>query len=47
MTRRSVILGAGSALPKRRISNEELAERVETSDAWIVERTGIKSRYIA
>jgi 3-oxoacyl-[acyl-carrier-protein] synthase III len=47
MTRRSVVLGAGSALPKRRISNEELAQRVETSDAWIVERTGIKSRYIA
>ena len=45
--RRAVVLGAGSALPKRRISNAELAERVDTSDAWIVERTGIKSRYIA
>ena len=47
MTLRSVVLGAGSALPKRRISNEELAQKVDTSDAWIVERTGIKSRYIA
>ncbi|MCL6729152.1 beta-ketoacyl-ACP synthase III [Sphingomonas hankyongi] len=47
MTRRSVVAGVGSALPKRRIDNEELAQRVDTSDAWIVERTGIKSRYIA
>jgi 3-oxoacyl-[acyl-carrier-protein] synthase-3 len=37
----------GSALPKRRVTNEELAERVETSDQWIVERTGIRSRYLA
>jgi 3-oxoacyl-[acyl-carrier-protein] synthase-3 len=43
----SVVLGVGSALPKRRVSNEELAERIETSDQWIVERTGIRSRYIA
>ena len=47
MTIHSVILGVGSALPKRRISNEELAATVDTSDAWIVERTGIRSRYIA
>ena len=47
MTRRSVVLGAGSALPKRRIDNEELAKSVDTSDAWIVERTGIRSRYVA
>ena len=47
MTRRSVVAGVGSALPKRRVDNEELAQRVDTSDAWIVERTGIKSRYIA
>jgi len=44
---RSVVLGIGSALPKRRVTNEELAETVETSDEWIVERTGIRSRYIA
>jgi len=47
MTRRSVIAGVGSALPKRRVSNEELAEQVDTSDEWIVERTGIRSRYVA
>ena len=47
MTRRSVILGTGSALPKRRLDNEELAKTVDTSDQWIVERTGIRTRYIA
>jgi len=47
MTLRSVILGAGSALPKRRVTNDELAQTVDTSDAWIVERTGIRSRYLA
>jgi 3-oxoacyl-[acyl-carrier-protein] synthase-3 len=47
MTRRSVIAGVGSALPKRRVSNEELAQQVDTSDQWIVERTGIRSRYVA
>ena len=47
MTRRSVVLGVGSALPKRRIDNEELARTVDTSDSWIVERTGIRSRYVA
>jgi 3-oxoacyl-[acyl-carrier-protein] synthase-3 len=47
MSVRSVVLGTGSALPRRRVTNEELAETVETSDAWIVERTGIRCRYIA
>jgi 3-oxoacyl-[acyl-carrier-protein] synthase-3 len=47
MTVRSVIKGVGSALPKRRVDNAELAQRVDTSDEWIVERTGIRSRYIA
>jgi 3-oxoacyl-[acyl-carrier-protein] synthase-3 len=47
MTLRSVVAGVGSALPKRRIDNEELAKTVDTSDAWIVERTGIRSRYVA
>ena len=47
MTRKAVIAGSGSALPRRRVSNAQLAERVETSDEWIVERTGIRSRYIA
>lgn len=47
MTMRSVITGTGSCLPERRVSNAELAERVETSDEWIVERTGIRFRHIA
>ena len=47
MTRRSVIAGVGSALPKRCVTNAELAETVDTTDEWIVERTGIRSRYIA
>ena len=47
MTVRSVILGTGSALPAQRVSNAELAERVETSDEWIVERTGIRFRHLA
>ncbi len=45
--RRSVIIGTGSALPRQRVSNADLAERVETSDEWIVARTGIKFRHIA
>lgn len=47
MTRRATIAGVGSALPKRSVSNAELAEQVDTSDEWIVERTGIRNRYIA
>jgi 3-oxoacyl-[acyl-carrier-protein] synthase-3 len=47
MTRRAVIAGTGSALPKRRVSNAELTETVDTSDEWIVERTGIRFRHIA
>ena len=44
---RSVVAGTGSALPARRVDNAELAEQVDTSDEWIIERTGIRSRYIA
>jgi 3-oxoacyl-[acyl-carrier-protein] synthase-3 len=47
MTLRSVILGTGSALPRRRMTNAELATKVDTSDEWIVARTGIRERYIA
>ena len=47
MTLRSVLVGTGSALPKRAVSNAELALTVDTSDEWIVERTGIRNRYIA
>ena len=47
MTLRAILAGTGSALPARRVDNEELARQVDTSDEWIVERTGIRSRYIA
>lgn len=47
MTRRSLVKGLGSALPKRKVTNDELAATIDTSDEWIVERTGIRSRYIA
>ena len=47
MSVHSVVLGVGSALPQRRVSNDELAQTVDTTDAWIVERTGIRSRYLA
>lgn len=43
----SRITGTGSYLPERVLSNKELAEKVDTSDEWIVERTGIKKRHIA
>ena len=45
--RRSVIVGTGSALPSRRVTNAELAETVDTTHEWIVERTGIEARHIA
>ncbi|MEH3040926.1 MAG: ketoacyl-ACP synthase III [Sphingomonas paucimobilis] len=44
---RAVVTGTGSALPANRVSNADLAERVDTSDEWIVERTGIRFRHIA
>lgn len=44
---RAVLTGTGSALPVRRVSNEELARQVDTTDEWIVERTGIRFRHIA
>ena len=44
---RSVITGTGSALPKNCVTNADLAGKVDTSDEWIVERTGIRQRYIA
>ena len=44
---RSVVKGSGSALPKRVVTNDELARTVDTSDEWIRERTGIAQRYIA
>ena len=47
MSLRAVIKGTGSALPARRVDNAELALQIDTTDEWIVERTGIRSRYIA
>ncbi len=44
---RSVIAGCGHYLPEQRLTNADLAARVETSDEWIVERTGIHERHIA
>ena len=47
MTIRSEIIGCGSYLPERIVSNTELAKTVDTSDEWIVTRTGIQQRHIA
>ncbi len=44
---RSIIVGLGCALPKRIVSNADLEKFLETSDAWIVQRTGIRQRHIA
>jgi 3-oxoacyl-[acyl-carrier-protein] synthase-3 len=44
---RSVVLGCGSYLPQRVLSNTELARKVDTSDEWIAQRTGIRERRIA
>ncbi|MFL6936448.1 MAG: beta-ketoacyl-ACP synthase 3, partial [Xanthobacteraceae bacterium] len=44
---RSVVLGCGSYLPQRVLTNAELARKVDTSDEWIVQRTGIHERRIA
>ena len=43
----AVIKGTGSALPRNRVLNAELAAKVDTTDEWITERTGIKFRHIA
>jgi 3-oxoacyl-[acyl-carrier-protein] synthase-3 len=45
--KRSRIVGSGSHLPPRVVTNAELAQRVDTSDEWIVSRTGIRQRHIA
>lgn len=44
---RSVVRGVGSALPKRVLTNQEMVSMVDTTDEWIVQRTGIRQRYIA
>ncbi|KPQ09721.1 MAG: 3-oxoacyl-[acyl-carrier-protein] synthase III FabH [Saliniramus fredricksonii] len=45
--KRSVVVGCGSALPRKAVTNAELEAVVETSDAWIAQRTGIRQRHIA
>ena len=47
MTVRSVVAGLGGYLPKHLVSNDELSRTVDTTDAWIQGRTGIRQRYIA
>lgn len=44
---RSVVIGSGAAHPRTIVTNEELSARVDTSDEWIRQRTGIEQRYIA
>src|ERR1700743_1578722 len=44
---RSVVRGGGACLPERIVTNDELAAKVDTSDDWITQRTGIKQRHIA
>jgi 3-oxoacyl-[acyl-carrier-protein] synthase-3 len=47
MSLRARVIGCGSYLPSRIVTNDVLAERVDTSDAWIVQRTGIRQRHVA
>ena len=47
MTIRTRLIGAGKCLPARILTNAELATRVDTSDEWIQERTGIRQRHVA
>ena len=47
MTLRARLVGCGSYLPQRIVTNDELAQRLDTSDEWIVQRTGIRQRHIA
>ncbi len=41
-----VILGTGSFLPERIVTNEDLSHMVETSDEWITQRVGVKERHV-
>src|SRR5688572_2413265 len=47
MTLRSVIIGTGSYLPAKKVTNRDLPPQLETSHDWIVERTGICARHVA
>ncbi|HYA67588.1 MAG TPA: 3-oxoacyl-ACP synthase, partial [Acidimicrobiales bacterium] len=42
----AVITGWGTALPDKIVTNDDLSSRLDTSDAWILERTGIRQRYV-
>ncbi|HZT20688.1 MAG TPA: 3-oxoacyl-ACP synthase, partial [Dongiaceae bacterium] len=46
MVVRSQVIGCGAYLPRRVVTNAELAETLETSDAWITQRTGIRQRHV-
>ena|SRR5947209_17377419 len=46
-SRGSAMTGYGISLPPRRLTNEELETRLDTSDEWIVERSGIKERHLS
>ncbi len=43
---RSRIIGTGRAVPRKVLTNDDLSKMVDTSDAWITERTGIRERHI-
>jgi len=45
--RRSIVLGCGAYLPEKVVTNDDLAKKIETSDEWIRQRTGIRSRHVA
>lgn len=45
--RRSIVLGCGVYLPEQVVTNDDLAKKIETSDEWIRQRTGIRSRHVA
>jgi 3-oxoacyl-[acyl-carrier-protein] synthase-3 len=47
MSVRCEVVGCGGYLPEKIVTNDELAERLDTSDEWIVQRTGIRQRHIA
>lgn len=47
LLRRAVLTGAGQYLPRNAVNNDELSKRVDTSDEWITERTGIRQRHFA
>ena len=44
---RARVIGCGACLPANIVTNDDLAKRMDTSDEWIRERTGIRQRHIA